>query len=83
MAVVHGSDVLQGEVLLRRHGCAESVPIKAAVVYKGGDVLKSLERDGMCDGGVWGVCAEAVPVVSVVPNKVGDCEEGLIWYNGM
>jgi hypothetical protein len=67
--------------VLQRCGCADFFPIKAVVVYEGGDVLESLVGDGVCNGGLWGVDAEAFPVVAVVPNKVGDCAEGLIWYN--
>ena len=69
--------------MLRRCGCAKFVPIEAVVVYEGGDVLESLVGDGVCNGGVWGVGVEVFPVVSVVLNKVGDCAEGFIWYNGM
>ena len=64
--------------MLRRRGCAKFVPIEAVVVYEGGDVLESLVGDKVCNGGVWGVGAEAFPVVPVVPNEVGDCAEGLI-----
>ena len=45
--------------------------------------MKGLECDGMCESGVWGVCVEAFPVVTVVADKVGDCAEDLIWYNGV
>ena len=72
-----------GEVVLQRRICAEFVPLEAVVVDEGGDILESLKCDGMCEGGVWGVGVEAFPVVAIVANKVGDCAEDLIWYNGV
>ena len=41
--------------MLRSHGCAEFVTIKAVFVYEGGNVLESLVGDGVCNGGVWGL----------------------------
>ena len=62
---------------------AEFTPIVAIVVDKGSDLLESLGCDGMWESGVWGVGVEVFPVVTIVPNKVGDCAEDLIWCDGV
>ena len=56
---------------------AELFPIIAIGVDEVGNLLKSLECDGVLEGGVWRVGVEFIPVVDIVANKVGDCVEGL------
>ena len=68
--------------MLQRRVCAEFVPLEAVVADEGGDVMESLECDGVCNGGVWGAGMEASPVVAIVANKVGDRAKDLVWYDG-